>query len=83
MKRDSLQVPRFIVGMGRAGTTWLSKCLNEHPDVAVFGEPFFGVESSCNHNMGVTIQAKKLWYCRKELGCLVSFPLPSVRGLDA
>ena len=41
MKRDSGQVPRFIVGMGRAGTTWLSKCLNEHPDVAVFGETLF------------------------------------------
>lgn len=33
----------FIVGMSRAGTTWLSKCLNEHPDAAVFGESgFFG-----------------------------------------
>ncbi len=33
----------FITGMSRAGTTWLSKCLNEHPEAAVFGESaFFG-----------------------------------------
>ncbi len=34
-------IPRFIVGMSRAGTTWLGKCLNEHPEVAVFGETSF------------------------------------------
>ncbi|MGZ0656210.1 sulfotransferase family protein [Coraliomargarita sp. W4R72] len=28
----------FITGMSRGGTTWLGKCLNEHPDVAVIGE---------------------------------------------
>jgi len=28
----------FIVGMSRAGTTWLVKCLNTHPRVAAFGE---------------------------------------------
>jgi len=33
--------PRLIVGMSRAGTTWLCKCLNEHPDVAAFGESMF------------------------------------------
>lgn len=32
---------RFIVGMSRAGTTWVGKCLNEHPHVAVFGESLF------------------------------------------
>lgn len=32
---------RFIVGMSRAGTTWVAKCLNEHPDAAVFGETLF------------------------------------------
>lgn len=31
----------FIVGMSRAGTTWLGKCLNEHPDAMVFGESLF------------------------------------------
>ena len=31
----------FIVGMSRAGTTWLTKCLNEHPSVAAFGETAF------------------------------------------
>jgi len=29
--------------MSRAGTTWMAKCLNEHPSVAVYGEStFFG-----------------------------------------
>jgi len=32
---------RFIVGMSRAGTTWLSRCFNEHPESAVFGETLF------------------------------------------
>lgn len=31
----------FIVGMSRAGTTWLAKVLNNHPDVAAFGETAF------------------------------------------
>lgn len=39
--RESETIPRFIVGMSRAGTTWLGKCLNEHPEVAVFGETSF------------------------------------------
>lgn len=33
--------PFFISGMSRAGTNWLAKCLNEHPDSAVFGETAF------------------------------------------
>lgn len=31
----------FIVGMSRGGTTWLSRILNGHPDVAVVGETMF------------------------------------------
>lgn len=31
----------FIVGMSRAGTTWVGKCLNEHPEAMVFGESLF------------------------------------------
>lgn len=31
----------FIVGMSRAGTTWLARALNRHPDVAVYGESGF------------------------------------------
>jgi hypothetical protein len=31
----------FIVGMSRAGTTWLAKCLGQHSDVSVFGETAF------------------------------------------
>lgn len=41
MKPNPLEIPRFIVGMSRAGTNWLSKSLNEHSDVAVFGETLF------------------------------------------
>jgi len=33
--------PLFICGMSRGGTTWLGNCLNEHPNVAVFGESLF------------------------------------------
>jgi hypothetical protein len=33
--------PFFVAGMSRAGTNWLAKCLNEHPDSAVFGETAF------------------------------------------
>lgn len=31
----------FVVGMSRAGTTWMSKCLNTHPSCASFGETLF------------------------------------------
>jgi len=33
--------PMFIVGMSRGGTTWMKKCLHEHPDVAAFGETIY------------------------------------------
>jgi hypothetical protein len=31
----------FIVGMSRSGITWLSRCLNLHPTIAVFGQSRF------------------------------------------
>ena len=31
----------FIVGHSRGGTTWISRCLGKHPDVAVFGETLY------------------------------------------
>lgn len=31
----------FLVGMSRSGTTWLSKCLNLHEEIASFGETLF------------------------------------------
>ncbi len=34
-------LPRFIVGMSRAATTWMCKCLNEHPHAAAFGESVY------------------------------------------
>ena len=33
--------PCFIVGMSRAGTTWMSRVLNEHSRIAAFGESLF------------------------------------------
>ncbi|MFG0329530.1 MAG: sulfotransferase family protein [Phycisphaerales bacterium] len=32
---------RLIAGMSRAGTTWVGKCFNEHPDTVCFGESLF------------------------------------------
>jgi hypothetical protein len=37
----SAVIDRLIVGMPRAGTTWLTQCLNQHPDVTAFGETRF------------------------------------------
>jgi hypothetical protein len=34
-------IPRFIVGLPRAGTTWMCQSLNRHPDVMAFGETMF------------------------------------------
>ena len=34
-------IPRFIVGLPRAGTTWMCRSLNSHPDVMAFGETMF------------------------------------------
>jgi hypothetical protein len=34
-------IPRFIVGLPRSATTWMCRSLNEHPDVAAFGETMF------------------------------------------
>lgn len=34
-------IPRFIVGMPRAGTTWVCQALNTQHDVAAFGETMF------------------------------------------
>lgn len=34
-------LPRFIVGMPRAGTTWLSQSLNQRSDVVALGETMF------------------------------------------
>ena len=41
MKHEDSIMPRFIVGMPRAGSTWLMRTLNQHVDTAVFGETAF------------------------------------------
>jgi hypothetical protein len=52
--------PRFIVGMPRAGTTWLCGSLNQHPDVAGFGETMFWGKSFVRPNAGP-------WYSKASL----------------
>ena len=38
---ETRSLPRFIVGLSRAGTTWMSLSLNRHPDTAAIGETGF------------------------------------------
>ena len=38
----------FIVGMPRGGTTWMSRCLNNHSKIASFGESCFFGRNSVN-----------------------------------
>lgn len=43
MQKKEASPVHFIVGMSRAGTTWMSFVLNQHEEVCVFGETcFFG-----------------------------------------
>lgn len=44
--------PLFICGMSRGGTTWLGHCLNEHPQVAVFGESLYWGRNYLSPNEG-------------------------------
>ena len=39
--RSPVRCPHFIVGMPRAGTTYVVQRLNQHPDIAAFGESMF------------------------------------------
>ena len=41
MNAPDATTPRLIVGMARAATTWLCKCLNVHSEVVAFGESLF------------------------------------------
>lgn len=41
MVKNATPIPRFITGMSRGGTTWMTRLFNEHPDVAAFGETGF------------------------------------------
>ena len=40
-KKSSLRAVHFICGMSRGGTTWLARTLNQHSQVAAFGETRF------------------------------------------
>lgn len=50
----------FIVGMSRSGTTWLSKTLNEHPDVSVIGETIFWGRGFIPPKNGETYSSEEL-----------------------
>jgi hypothetical protein len=41
MDKPIPSIPRFIVGMPRASTTWLCRSINEHKDITGFGETMF------------------------------------------
>ena len=85
MKKD---VRTFICGMSRGGTTWLGCCLNEHPEVAVFGETLFwgrcfvepnedGIYGTKEIDSVVHFQRdlNKSFYGKKS-GCLMNVGMP-------
>lgn len=40
-KGNHVPIIAFICGMSRSGTTWLKRCLDNHPSIAAFGETGF------------------------------------------
>ncbi len=86
----------FVVGMARCGITPLSRCLNLHPDVAVFGESrFFGrcwVEPETASGYGAAQLERITRVLRQfrwtatvgdEPGCLRNLSLDGMRDLVA
>lgn len=49
----------FIIGMSRAGTTWISRALNTHPDITVFGETAFWGRNFVGRSATEPIGAKR------------------------
>ncbi|MGB0757582.1 MAG: sulfotransferase family protein [Patescibacteria group bacterium] len=64
------------VGAARSGTTWLAKCLDEHPSICVsrpkevnfFNEtyPFYRQEDSTNYPRGLSWYEKHFNHCSKD-----------------
>lgn len=84
----------FVVGMSRCGITPLSRCLNLHPNIAVFGESrFFGrcyvePETAAGYNtaqlrsiLRVLRQFRWTATVGDERGCLQNVSLEKFRGL--
>jgi len=79
MEEEAL--PRFIVGMPRAGTTWLSQSLNLRPDVVALGETMFwgkSYVSRLRHLEGArrSLELMKLRLLAKPLETTIQIPGP-------
>ncbi len=84
----------FIVGMSRCEITWLSRCINSHPDAAVFGQSRywgrFWVEPNQNGKYGEKELGRILQIWRSfewdatiggEEGCLKSLDLEGFKAM--
>src|SRR5437016_163449 len=74
-------VPRFIVGMPRTGTTWLCQSLNQHPDLAGFGETMFWGKSYIppdkkGHYDSQSLQKTKASLLAKPFETTIAIPGP-------
>jgi hypothetical protein len=79
----SAVIARLIVGMPRAGTTWLSQCLNQHPDVTAFGETRFWGRSFVAPDAGqlydhTSLQRVKARLVAKPLETTIHIPGPGM-----
>ncbi len=79
MSEDDRQIPRFIVGMSRSGTTWVGKSMNRHPEVAVFGETQFWGKNFVSPGPEGRYQGESLERLRQVLS---SNPLDTTIGAD-
>lgn len=63
MKNSEINI-HFIVGMSRAGTTWLMLCLNNHSEIVSFGETgFWGINKQKNEVYG----AEEMKFLKEKL----------------
>ena len=64
MVNKDLKLNFVGVATPRAGTTWISKCLSEHPDVCVLSEtePHFFLYDN-RYNQGISWLAKRFKHC--------------------
>jgi hypothetical protein len=79
----SAVIARLIVGMPRAGTTWLSQCLNQHPDVTAFGETRFWGKSFVAPDAGqlydrTSLERVKARLLAKPLETTIHIPGPGM-----
>jgi hypothetical protein len=77
---DNLQPPVFVVGMSRGVTSWLSRCLSQHPDAFVFVESSYWGRAFVSPADGVMLSPREielvLRSLRKARVMLRTRPLP-------